>query len=72
MRLVYANCETNVAAPNGSVHYLRPGDVWDADDELVKARPQFFSDSPIRVNTSRGFAVVEQATAAPGEKRRTR
>jgi hypothetical protein len=72
MKLVYANCETNVGAPNGSTHYLKVGDAWDSDDPLVKARPELFSDFPLRVHTSRGVQVVEQATAAPGEKRRTR
>lgn len=51
----------------GLIVRLIKGQVWDADDPFVKARPQLFTapDAPIR-------SVVEQATKAPGEKRETR
>jgi len=39
---------------------LRRGDAWDSDDPLVRERPDLFEHP------------VEQATAAPGEKRSTR
>lgn len=41
--------------------------VWDANDPVVKALPQFFTDAPSKVQST-----VEQATAKPGEKRNTR
>ena len=44
--------------------------IWAADDEFVKARPDLFNDAPSHVNTI--APVVEQATAAPGEKRATK
>lgn len=42
-------------------------EAWDADDPVVKARPDLFTAAPSRVQTT-----VEQATQAPGEKRTTR
>ncbi|HEY3485067.1 MAG TPA: hypothetical protein VGK49_06760 [Ilumatobacteraceae bacterium] len=42
-------------------------------DEVVKARPELFSDQPTLVVRAVGQPPeVEQATAAPGEKRATR
>ena len=41
---------------------------WDADDPVVKARPDLFTPAPSKVNKS----TVEKATQAPGEKRNTR
>lgn len=72
MKIVYANTDTSVGGPNGGVHRLNKGEPWDADDQLVKHRPEFFSDSPLKVRTSFGWSPVEQATAAPGEKRTTK
>jgi hypothetical protein len=54
------------------------GTVWPADDPIVKAQPQGFTADPVETpgfrctvkpRESRG---VEQATAAPGERRNTR
>ena len=45
---------------------LRAGDVVDADDPCVKGREDKFE--PVEVAAER-YRVVEQATAAPGEKR---
>ena len=44
---------------------LREGDLYDSEDPLVRANPDWF-DAELRVVSSTG---VEQATAAPGEKR---
>jgi hypothetical protein len=71
MKIVYANSNTSIGGPNGGVHRLVKGEPWDANDPLVKHRPEFFSDQPTRIKTStRGWSEVEQMTAAPGEKRR--
>lgn len=71
MRLAWPVATTSTTGPNGGIHRLEEGIPWDADDPLVKHRPHLFTDEPTRVMTSvRGMAVVEQATAAPGEKRR--
>ncbi len=61
----------------GQTVRLVEGEVWDASDPLVKARPDLFTDAAPRVRNSTGKPVkavrkqvVEQATRAPGEKRR--
>lgn len=54
---------------------LTKDDPWRSDDPVVKAAPHFFTDEPSQVFTSTpkvSAPVVEQATAAPGEKRATR
>lgn len=55
---------------------LTKDDPWRSDDPVVVAVPHFFVDEPSKVRTSAARVaapVVEQATAAPGEKRtRTR
>lgn len=51
---------------------LTKDDPWRSDDPVVLAVPDFFVDEPSKVQTSAPrFAspVVEQATAAPGERR---
>lgn len=73
MNIVYAAAPTAIAAPDGGIHTLVPGEPWAADDPLVKAHPECFSSEPKRVKTSgRGWTPVEQMTAAPGEKRTTK
>lgn len=49
-----------VVTINGVVHALREGDAYDADDPIVRERPDLFGTP------------VEEATAAPGAKRSTR
>lgn len=67
----YAYALSDVTTYHGPTRIrLRVGDVWDATDPFVKAHPELFSDRPPTVRTVEG--PVEQATAAPGEKRRTR
>lgn len=74
MNLVYANASCSITDDQGLIWQLRRGEMWDAADPLVKARPKFFSKRPITVRTSEFGIVefVEQATAAPGEKRTIR
>ncbi len=55
---------------NGVEIKLIEGRAYDADDQAVLQFPHLFSDTPT-VYSSYGV-VVEQATAAPGEKRATR
>jgi hypothetical protein len=72
MNSVYALASCSITNDGGETFRLYRGEPWDADDPLVKSRPQFFSKKPVVVRTSMnpGFAeYVEQATAAPGEKR---
>jgi hypothetical protein len=68
MALKFANCTTWLA--NG---HLIQDEAWDADDPIVKARPDLFNDEPTVVRGVRkappAEPAVETATAAPGEKR---
>ena len=56
---------------NGQTVTLRANSVWRADDPLVKAHPEWFTDAPEVVETSAGavYRSVESVTARPGEKR---
>lgn len=63
---------TCVVAYKGERVRLNPNQTWYADDPFVKAHPGFFADDPVNVSRSSGYRPVEQATAAPGEKRATR
>lgn len=68
---VYATFSTWVTP---TVH-LNRGEVWDSDDPVVLSHPDWFSDDaePFLRRSSdgsySGSPTVEQATAAPGEKR---
>jgi hypothetical protein len=66
-RIVYAAAQCSVRHNNMTIR-LMPGDPWDASDPFVRARPDLFSDVPAMVHRT----VVEQATAAPGERRMTK
>lgn len=61
-------------AIDGAKVRLTQGDAWEGDDPLVKARPDLFTDRPEKVHSSAEpnsvTRHVEQATAAPGEKRK--
>jgi hypothetical protein len=73
MSVVFAKSTCSIGGPHGGTVDLVAGEPWDANDPVVQERPEFFSKKPVRVKTSgRGWMPVEQATAAPGEKRRTR
>jgi hypothetical protein len=75
-RIVFARSTCAVRAPGSkyptSVHVNEP---WYADHPLVLSHPDLFGDAPSLV-FPRGWtppeAPVEQASAAPGEKRATR
>lgn len=53
---------------NGRPFTVAGGSLWNDDDEIVKAYPDFFevAEAPERITS---VSEVEQATAAPGEKR---
>lgn len=63
--LKYAAATTSVNH-GGIVVRLVAGDPWWADDPFVRARPELFNDRPAVIY---GQRPVEQASAAPGEKR---
>lgn len=64
---VYATANTVTYTAGGKRVRLASGDVWDATDPFVKARPDLFADEPPVVHSTE--PQVERATAAPGEKR---
>jgi hypothetical protein len=72
MDIVYATGTRHVGT--GVVH---KGSHWPADDPIVRAHPDLFSDDPryglsYTAEPDGWDAPVEQATKAPGEKRATR
>lgn len=77
MKVVYAIRSGPVEMPGGGRGTVRHGTHWPADDPVVLANPEAFSDDP---RYGLAFSVapedfdrpVEQATATPGEKRQTR
>lgn len=59
----------------GETLRLTANSVWRANDPFVVAHPEMFADTPEVVETSSGAVyrgAVEQASAAPGEKRNSR
>jgi hypothetical protein len=55
---------------------VREGELWPADDPVVQAHPDWFESlvkaKPKPPTAASAAPPVEQATAAPGEKRVTR
>lgn len=51
---------------------VHKGEAWYADSPLVRSYPDMFSAKPTEVFPRNWEPPVEQATAAPGEKRNTR
>lgn len=71
MKVVYATADVWVT----EFLYVRRGEYFPADDPAVVAHPQFFTDDPsefVRRTAPPTDPVLEQATAAPGEKRQRR
>jgi hypothetical protein len=75
MELKYAQV-TCVTSADGMLVNLTAGEAWDADDPFVKARPDLFANQPPFVRRFEGGLVqsfvVEEASAAPGERRATK
>lgn len=77
MDIVYATATAVVSLPGGGQTHVTRGTHWPADDPVVLAQPSLFStDARYGLNfTARPAGYdqpVEQATAAPGEKRNVR
>ena len=60
-----------VSSYYGRPEVVSPADIFDSEDLLVRERPDMFEEVvPTRRSIERPETrVVEQATAAPGEKR---
>jgi hypothetical protein len=63
--------EGAVVSVNGDRIPVRAGEAWDANDPVVRLFPHLFSDDPAHLRRTTEM-VVEQATAAPGERRNVR
>jgi hypothetical protein len=81
MDIVYATANAVVGLPGGGQARVRAGSHWPASDPVVLAQPSLFStDARYGLNFStppaepavRQEMPVEQATAAPGERRNRR
>ena len=78
MDVVYAKSEGVVTTPDGVPWPVRPGQHWQAGDPVVKTAPHMFSPDPrfglcgYGTPAADELPPVEQATAAPGERRGTR
>lgn len=82
MDVVYARREEQITTEWGGIVVVPLGSHWDAEDPLVRKHPGLFSDDPavglassVHVQHEPRIFVgpdVEQATAAPGERRNAR
>jgi len=77
--VVFAECSTTVGW-DGRTLYLREGQVWDARDPFVKARPEFFmavprvvctTVDPSTLNTELGDVEAAESRAKTGKPRTT-
>jgi hypothetical protein len=78
--IVFAKGTDKVPLPSGQVASVRKGQHWAAGDQVVRTRPDLFTDDPryglLYTEAPPGFDAdlneVEEATAIPGEKRSAR
>ena len=69
MSIVYAVDTASIALTTGGTFTVHRGQKYDTSLQVVCEQPGFFSDDP---QTGMEDAPVEQATAAPGERRTAR
>jgi hypothetical protein len=67
-RIVVATSTTSVRVGHDIIT-LRAGEAWDASDPIVKLYPDLFTGIAEGAPVRRTVRPVEQATAAPGERR---
>jgi hypothetical protein len=76
MRVVYPKASVVLTMPEGNSLHVPLGTHWAADDPVVLAHPEMFSEDPrhgVYRHTPESLVDdVEQATAAPGERRSVR
>lgn len=72
--IVIATADASVADAEGMPVTIRRGEAWRADDDVVARFPGMFTDDPSAARSTQPSRSlrgrVEQATAAPGERRR--
>jgi hypothetical protein len=67
-KLVYAAQSARLFDKDQLSYAVVQAEPWAADDPLVTANPDAFTDYPVTVKRT-VLPTIEQATAAPGEKR---
>jgi len=78
LEVVFARTSAQVETPDGGRHTVHAGQHWPASDPVVLAKPDLFSADPrygVHYSTPPAEMAeppVEQATAAPGERRNVR
>jgi hypothetical protein len=80
MEIVYAQGNAKVLLKSGQIARVVVGQHWPATDQVVRLRPDLFTDDPryglLYTEAPPGFDEqlneVEMATAVPGEKRNAR
>jgi hypothetical protein len=78
MSIVIALHSATVATPgNRYPTTVRKGEAWNSEAAIVVAHPDLFTDDPARAKGApqrqpQPVDVVEQSTAAPGERSRAR
>jgi hypothetical protein len=74
LKVVYAKSSTVIASPGGMTVMVPWGSHWPADDPIVVAHPEIFTEDPgpgLRISAPRteDGEFLETATATPGSKR---
>ncbi len=78
MDVVYPVADANLPLSNGANFTVRRGQHWSTEDAVVKEHPSMFSTDPryglafSQPPAELADPPVEQATAAPGERRTAR
>lgn len=78
MEIVYPINDATLTLADGSVFVVRRGQHWSTEDAVVREKPDAFSTDPrygLAFSTpppEMSEPPVEQATAAPGERRNVR
>lgn len=57
---VYSANDGMVANTDGGSVFMKPGDVWFADDPFVLSRPELFSATPTVANSTQGRHAPER------------
>lgn len=72
MEYVYANNDGMVLNNvDGGTVFMKPGDIWFADDPFVLGNPHLFSSTPLRVQSTQGRLPEQPTPLEPQPERRS-
>lgn len=72
MEYVYANNDGMVLNNvDGGTVFMKPGDIWFADDPFVLGNPHLFSSTPLRVQSTQGRLPEQPTPLEPQQERRS-